>query len=211
MEIMDTLTKRILSRLKQHHQQVAEAQQLLDVEMRTILDNQELFCIAANRILSSIIQPRMEELTQHFENTTLVPQSSSQDFSCYCSFTHTSRFPATVSFKLTLTPGESHDELTVHYDVNILPIFMDYRRNDTLQASFDGSDETIAQWVDDRILEFIDTYLKLEIHPLYQKDNLVLDPVCGMHIPVNSAPCKVEKDGQTSYFCSEHCKNAFLK
>lgn len=44
----------------------------------------------------------------------------------------------------------------------------------------DDSEEAIGQWVEERITEFIDTYLRLETHPLYQKDNIVIDPICGM-------------------------------
>ena len=38
---------------------------------------------------------------------------------------------------------------------------------------------------------------------------MVKDPVCGMEVDKNKA-VKLEKDGKTYYFCSEHCKNTFL-
>jgi len=35
------------------------------------------------------------------------------------------------------------------------------------------------------------------------------DPVCGMQVEVAHAPASVEHDGQSSYFCSDHCKHRF--
>lgn len=35
------------------------------------------------------------------------------------------------------------------------------------------------------------------------------DPICGMSVDESSA-LSVKRDGQTVYFCSEHCKQKFL-
>jgi len=36
------------------------------------------------------------------------------------------------------------------------------------------------------------------------------DPICGMDVDPKTAKFMAEKDGKTYYFCSEHCRNAFL-
>jgi len=41
--------------------------------------------------------------------------------------------------------------------------------------------------------------------------SMVRDPVCGMTIDPKSAAGKSEYQGQTYYFCSMGCKNAFDK
>ncbi len=208
---MSDLNDRILQRLEQHRKQAAAIQQRLDQEMKTELDNQEQFRIVASRVITEIIRPRLEELVRHFENATLVAPISSQETSCFCSFDHSLQFPATVTLRLSLIPGESLSEFTVHYDLEIFPILMEYCRSDSLKASFTAADESIIQWVVDKVLDFLDTYLKIETHPLYQKDNLVLDPVCGMRIPVIAAPCQLERNGSIVYFCSEHCRDAYKR
>lgn len=208
---MSTLSERILQRIEKHRQQSMATQKQLDKEMKLELDNHERFRLAANRVLAEIIQPRMEELAHHFENASLMAPASNQETSCVISFAHSLQFPATVSLLFALLPCEVSTEFTVHYDLEILPVFMEYRKNDSLQVPFVGADESIAQWVDDRLLDFLDTYLKVETHPLYQKDNLVLDPVCGMRIPVIAAACKTEFSGITIHFCSEHCREEYLR
>ena len=40
---------------------------------------------------------------------------------------------------------------------------------------------------------------------------LVKDPVCGMEIDSKEATGTSEYQGETYYFCSEHCKKAFDK
>lgn len=35
------------------------------------------------------------------------------------------------------------------------------------------------------------------------------DPVCGMTVD-NATAIHAERDGQTFYFCSEHCRQTFL-
>ena len=39
---------------------------------------------------------------------------------------------------------------------------------------------------------------------------LARDPVCGTHVPVN-ASLSLAHRGTTHYFCSEKCRDAFLK
>jgi YHS domain-containing protein len=39
----------------------------------------------------------------------------------------------------------------------------------------------------------------------------VKDPVCGMEIETKDAAGKSEFQGQSYYFCSEHCKKSFDK
>ena len=47
------------------------------------------------------------------------------------------------------------------------------------------------------------------VHDDVAHGNLVKDPVCGMDIDPDSAAYRSEQDGQTYYFCSEHCRATF--
>jgi YHS domain-containing protein len=110
---------------------------------------------------------------------------------------------------MELLPAAS--SLKARYDIEILPTLMDFKREEEKSFSFNGSDEPIGLWVEEKIVDFIDTYLRLESHPLYQKDNIVIDPVCGMQISAVAATSRIEWSGRTIYFCSELCKEAFPK
>ena len=40
-------------------------------------------------------------------------------------------------------------------------------------------------------------------------DSTLHDPVCGMEVTYETAQARTEYDGQTYYFCSIDCKEAF--
>ncbi|TWJ19751.1 YHS domain-containing protein [Geobacter argillaceus] len=210
METATTLTKRILNRIEQHRHDLADKQQQLDGKMKELLEQRERLAGVAKNKIETIIFPRMQELAHQFDNVRVEILHTDSDYYCVCEFSHTPRFPATVRLDIALLPGRN-ETFTARYDLNILPVLMEYNRNVEATFPFEGADEEFAGWVEDRILDFVDTYLRLETHPFYQKDNTVIDIVCGMHIPSTSATSTAERHGRLFYFCSEHCREAFIK
>lgn len=209
MKTPSSLADRILKRFEQHQADLAGKQQQLDSRMKELLEQRERLDAVSKDMIDKIILPRMEELARHFSNAEVEILHTDSGYTCVCKFAHTPRFPATVRLGITLLPGNT-GHLTARYELNILPVLMEYTRSFEEPFPLDD-DDSLAGWVDDRILDFVDTYLRLETHPLYQKDNLVVDIVCGMHISSVSAASTVERHGRTFYFCSEHCKGIFLK
>ena len=210
MKEVNRLSERIYNRFEQHKLELADKQQQLDSNMKELLEQRERLAAIAKSKIETIILPRMEELARHFDNSKIEVLHTDSDYNCLCVFNHTPRFPATVKLLIALLPGKD-EHLTARYDLNIFPVLMEFNGNSEEIFPLDCDEELLAGWVEDRILEFIDTYLRLETHPFYQKDNTVIDIVCGMRISSTAVTSTVEKDGRTFYFCSEHCKDAFIK
>ena len=42
-------------------------------------------------------------------------------------------------------------------------------------------------------------------------EGMIEDPVCGIEINMETALAKIEYEGQIYYFCSQDCKEAFVK
>lgn len=210
MEPRISLTERIRNRFELHQREIADNQRQLDEKMKEMLDQRERYAAVAKNAIESVVKPRMKELATNFENAQVEMLVTDMECICACEFAHTPRFPATVRLAIALSAGET-ENITARYDLSIFPILMDFTRNteDTFQIS--GNDDALSGWVEDRILDFIDTYFRLETHPMYQKDNTVVDIVCGMRIPSIAATSTVERHGRIFYFCSEHCKDAFVK
>lgn len=196
-------------------QEKEKAQKLLqvDTQMKQMLEKRESFNSAARRILTSVVYPRMQELSRNFENSKLKEPEKVEGFQCICEFSPTERFPATVSLDIALSPSGYYERLEIHYGLEITPALMEYMRYDGRTFNLESSsvEEEIAQWVEAKLFEFIETYLLLEVHPEYQKENYVTDPVCNMRFLVAHAANKIEQEGRTIYFCSEVCKESFLK
>lgn len=209
MERASSLAEKILSRFEQHRHDLADKQQQLDSRMKELLEERERLAAIAKSRVESVVLPRMEELARHFDNAKVMVLNIEANSTCISEFAHTPKYPAIVKLGISLLPGEN-ESLTARYDLSILPELMEYSRNADAIFPLDG-EEALAGWVEERILDFINTYLRLETHPLYQKNNTVLDIVCGMHIPSASATSSVERQGRTFYFCSEHCKEVFLR
>ena len=210
MKKTSSLAERISNRFEQHRHDLADKQQQLDSRMKEMLEQRERLAAIAKSQIESVVLPRMEELARHFDNAKVTVLNIDANSTCIAEFAHTPSYPAIVKLGITLLPGEN-ESLTARYDLSILPELMKFTRNADAIFPLNGEAEDLAGWVEDRILDFINTYLCLETHPLYQKNNTVLDIVCGMHIPVASATSSVERKGRTFYFCSEHCKEVFLK
>lgn len=211
METSMHLADRIVDRLERHRRELEQRQGKVDDSMKKLLEERERFAVIARRIEATVIVPRMEELPRHFSHATIGTSHVNGAFSTYCTFAHTLRFPATVTVAIALVPGNRPTEVTARYDLDIKPELMEYRRSSEAHFPADAPDETIGAWVVEMILDFVDTYLRLETHPYYQKENTVTDPVCGMQISAIAAPSSIEMPDRTIYFCSELCKETFLK
>ena len=59
---------------------------------------------------------------------------------------------------------------------------------------------------DQRLREVADRVLWLEDGQLKHLEALVRDPVCGMFLEPEQAPSRLERDGETLYFCSRGCR-----
>jgi len=209
MQRLPTLADRILKRFEQHKADLAGKQQQLDSSMKELLEQRDRLGAVSKGMIDKVVLPRMEEVARHFSNAEVEILHTDAGYTCVCKFAHIPRFPATVRLSISLLPG-SIEHFTARYDLDILPVLMEFQRNAEEVFPFEGED-SLSVWVEDRILDFIDDYFRLETHPLYQKDNTVIDIVCGMQISSISAASIVERHDKTFYFCSEHCKEVFLR
>lgn len=187
-------------------------QAALTVEMQAQQERLERFNGEAKRWMQVVIAPKMERLAACFVNAQLRLPDANRPFLCACEFAHTSEFPATTKLELALFPDAALENGVVAYAVEILPIFFAFERKDQLTVSLDGSaDAAVSDWVDEKLLAFVDIYLQLPEAEHYQRDNLVIDPVCGMRINKQFAAASAELGGKTYYFCVEECRRRFTE
>jgi len=105
-----------------------------------------------------------------------------------------------------------HDvrKLILNYDLEIIPILMQFDSHSTLEMPLETIDEeTAARWADERIMSFVQTYTALHENPYYLRDQMVTDPVSGTTFPKFAAGAKLERDGRMYYFVSEATRREF--
>jgi YHS domain-containing protein len=185
-------------------------QQQLATKMADIERRHEAFSRNAQTIINAVIRPRVERLVKFFENAQLSDEQDRGGHHCICRFNHSERFPATVKLAFSVAHDEEVRSIVVSRDLEILPVFFKFSPHDKLEFPLDGADESqIANWVEQQIIAFVDTYLLLEQSDQYQQETLATDPVCRMRIRKALAAAKHEYHGVTYYFCTENCRDLF--
>jgi YHS domain-containing protein len=169
------------------------------------------FGATADRLVATVIRPRLEHLARHFHNAVLVAPDQSSRYEAVCRFKHTERFPATVTLTLSITHDERVEQLIGRYDLEILPVFFQFDRSDQLVQSLENvREEELANWIDQKLIHFIDAYLRLEMADAYQRDGLVTDPICGSRITKTCAAAQEVSNDATVFFCSKTCHQKFI-
>jgi YHS domain-containing protein len=168
------------------------------------------YTAVADRLTREVIRPRLERLAACFDNARL-PEGEGGRHGVVCRFERTDRFPATVTLELGVTRDGEARSVEVRYSLTIRPVFFPYDQQGHLVQALDALDEgKVAAWVEEKVLGFVDTYLRLETLEPYQAENVVTDPVCGMRLNKVHAPAQTEHRGVKYYFCVEDCRQKFL-
>jgi len=198
--------KLALSEERQQLQQDHFRQRMAEAEVR-----HQRYTARADRLMQEVIRPRMEKLKTLFENARM-PESRNSRHTCCCQFEHTTRFPATASLEIGVTRDGEIKTVVLQYQLDILPAFFAFEGRDQLAMLLDQVDEEkAAAWVQAKLLQFADTYLRLQTSDHYQEENIVTDPVCGMRINKAFAPAQMTYRGQTYYFCIPECRARFAE
>lgn len=152
--------------------------------------------------LPVVWRPRLEALAQKFGDRVKVQpkiepgrRSGTFDFQSEL---------AKISLRFSAAPDPEVRNLIVSYDLDILPILMKYERHSEIAFPLDDIDkDALARWLDDRIVDFVKTYLSLHENQYYLKDHTVEDPIAKVKFPKYAAGATLEHGGTTYYFLNE--------
>jgi YHS domain-containing protein len=209
MDDLNSLDQRIREQLAKSEDRVRLRQNHVERRMQEWQARLDRYTDLADRLMQTAIRPRAERLKAHFPNAT-VPEQKNTPHTCVYQFTHTAQFPATVTLELGITRNGEATTLVVQYNLTILPMFFPFENKDQLCMPLDAVDEEkIARWVEDKIVGFVGTYLRLETAEQYQTENTATDPVCGMQVSKAHPAATLEYAGQTFYFCLDECRARF--
>lgn len=117
---------------------------------------------------------------------------------------------AQITLTFSAFPDQEVRNVVFAYDLKILPILMKFTPHGEISFPIDAIDTAaLAQWVDDRIVEFVRTYFEIHQNQYYLKDQMVEDPVAKISFPRYAAGATLDVDGKTLYFLSEETKREF--
>ena len=132
--------------------------------------------------LRNVWEPRLDVLAKKFGDRvdvhpTIEPGRRSATFEFRSNL-------ASVTLRLSVSPDAEVRKLIFTYHVDIVPILMKFDSHAELEQPLDGVSRTkLAEWLDDRILDFVRTYLALHENHHYLQDHMVEDPVAKVRVP----------------------------
>jgi YHS domain-containing protein len=150
--------------------------------------------------LGDIIRPRLEALSQRFgERVKVTPEVGAE------------RRQATFKFDSNLAHIDLRLRASTDQDVRKL-VLMKFEPHKQAEFPLEAVDPAaVAQWLDDRIVDFVRTYLSLHQNEYYLKDHMVVDPVAQVRFPRFAAASVLERQGKKYYFISEKTRSEFEK
>jgi hypothetical protein len=158
--------------------------------------------------LREIWRPRLEALAKKFgEHVKVQPQVEPGRRSAKFKFKSEL---ASIDLRFAVAPDTDVRNLAFTYDLEVLPILMKFDAHDSIEFPLDDVDKNaLAKWFDDRIVDFVRTYLSLHENQYYLKGHMVEDPIARIQFPKYAAGATLEEGGKTTYFIDESTLREF--
>jgi YHS domain-containing protein len=160
--------------------------------------------------LREIWKPRLELLAGKFgERVKVTPRLTPSTREASFEF---QSMLARIRLRLSASTDRDVRNLVLSYDLEIIPMLMKYDSHVEAAFPLERIDkEAVARWVDDRIVDFVHSYLALGENDVYLKDHMVEDPVAHVHFPKLAAAATLEWKGKTYYFVGEETRREFAR
>jgi YHS domain-containing protein len=211
MQELDRFQQQVKEKLTAVAQHWQEEKQAIHDEVERRARRLAAFDDEERRLMDRVIFPRVEKVAELFPNATLSPEKAETNAHLVCQFDKTAEFPATTRLRVAVSPDADIKNALVTYDLEIVPVYFEFQGHDQLVVPVGGIDErSVGDWIERKLLGFIDAYVQLQTLDQYQCENLVLDPVCQMRFNKAVAGAELLYEGRTYYFCVDECRRKFV-
>ena len=178
--------------------------------MELASERRQQFDKLASHLIKNVIRPRLELLASQFPNA--VPTRNEPPGYCAYWFGYCERFPVSTEVAFIVEYDVRLENVSIAYEAHMMPTFIKFDEYDKLTVPLDHvEDGLVADWVERRLLEFLDAYMRVDRGGEDFEVDVVTDPVCGMRIRRSSAVASEEHSGHAYYFCSKDCQVKFAQ
>jgi YHS domain-containing protein len=160
--------------------------------------------------LRGIWKPRLEVLVKKFADTVeakprIVPSTREATFEFRSKM-------ARIRLKFSASTDRDVRKVILSYDLEIVPVLLRFEPHAEVEFPLEKvNKEAVEKWFDDRILDFVRTYLSMGDNEVYLKDYMVEDPVAQVRFPNFAAGATLQWQGKTYYFIGEETRQEFAK
>lgn len=204
-QLIDRIRSEFASRKEKIKQQQAEQVEKLHERQRRLEQLEQEF-----ENLRGTWKPRLEAFAKEFgDQVVITPIVSPGQRQASLKF----KSPlATVCLRFSAASDADVRNLIVSYDLEIRPILMEFERHSEISFPIGQIDrKRLTDWLDERMIQFVQTYLAVHENPYYLKDQMVEDPVAGIRFPKFTAAATREYRGTIYYFVAEETAAEFEK
>ena len=209
MADLNSLLSRIDAEFSASDKQIKEFQTHEVQEFHGREQRLELFSKACDQ-LRDTWRPRLEALAKKFgDKAKLTPTVTPTGREATFQF---SSPLADIVLRFSVSTDFEVRKLVLDYDLHILPILMKFEPHVRAEFPLEAPDaEATAKWIDDRIVDFVKTYLSLHQNEYYLKGHMVVDPISYTRFPKYAAGATLDWQGTKHYFIGEETRQAFAK
>jgi YHS domain-containing protein len=153
---------------------------------------------AQTRIVE-IAKPRLEALAKRAGERVKVTPAVSQ-----------TRRAAAFEFKTSKAKMDLTFAVAPDQDLKLVPVLWKFDSHSEFSTPIDKVDaDGLTRWLDDRILSFVDLFIQIHEGEIFDKAEMVEDPVAKISFPKFAAAATLEQGGKTYFFIDEKNKTEF--
>jgi YHS domain-containing protein len=157
-----------------------------------------------------VAKPRLEALAQRAGDRAVVTPSVAQTRRSVMFDFKSPRVYITLTF--SVSPDREVKNAVVEYNLRIVPVLWKFDSHAEFAIPIDAFDpDSLARWLDDRIIGFVELYVKIHEDELYEQAEFVEDPVANVKFPKFAAGATLEYGGRTCYFIDEQTRDEFAR
>jgi hypothetical protein len=189
-----------------------KAKQQQQQELKAFQDRQTLLKEYEKALeqIREVAKPRLEALAKRAGDKAKVTPFVSQ-----------SRRTATFEFRsprafitliFSVTPDQHLKNAVVECELRIVPVLWKYDSHSEFRTPIANIDAAgLTKWLDERILGFVNLYIEIHESELFDKSEVVEDPIAKVSFPKFAAGATLEHGGKTIYFIDENTKAEFAR
>ncbi len=210
MKPIEHLEARIDQLIREANASLATRVSEREQEMAPIRRRQDRFEALARTWMDQFILPRLRSLAQRFPNCA-PPVDPGGTHHAWVTLARSEEYPVHARVDVAVTHDRDVERARITFTASIIPILMECQPESCLEFDLDSADSArLEGFLDEGIVRFVSDYLRVrDPGSIYQRDNLVTDPVCGMRFRRTDAAASIEYQGSRYYFCVESCLERF--
>ena len=158
----------------------------------------------------AIAKPRLEALAKRAgDRATVTPSVSQSRRSATFEFRSAKAF---ITLTFSVAPDAAVKKVIVEENLRIVPVLWKFESHSEFTSPIHPLDEAgLAKWFDDRILAFVELYVRIHEAEILDKAEYVEDPVAKVRFPKFAAGATLDHGGQTYYFIDDSTRQEYAK